>query len=230
MDTERFDTLTRVLASRRSLTGGLAAGMLTAIFGRDAEAHNALPACQRIKNKRRRNACRNKARRHNAQHKAAAANQCQGHNVCFEGDAAACGAAGNNCVCWVTPAGASVCGSLDGSYVAATCGDCEQEGRTCVQGGGTFCEGPVVCVLPCCPPGFRECGGRCVDVLRDSNNCGACGRSCGIDRPNICAGGSCCIDAGGTSPCSYAPSGGACAPVGGACCAGGGACTNGVCP
>jgi hypothetical protein len=129
----------------------------------------------------------------------------------------------------VTPTGASVCGGNDGAFAAESCDDCTQAGRICVLGDSTQCPGPVVCVLPCCPPGFRECGGQCVDVLRDPNNCGACGRACGMDRPNICAGGSCCIDAGGTSPCRCAPSGSACAAVGAACCSVG-ACTNGVCP
>lgn len=226
MDTERFDALTRMLASRRSLAGGMLAGTLAVALGHGATAHNALPACRRIKDKRRRNACRRRARQHNARH----ANQCLGHNVCAESGAAACGAPGNECYCWVTPAGTSVCGGNEGAFAADNCDQCAQAGRICVQGDGAFCPGPVVCVLDCCPAGFRECNGQCVDVMRDSANCGACGRDCGIDRPNVCAGGSCCIDGSGTSPCSCAPSGGACAPVGQACCAGGNACANGVCP
>lgn len=226
MDTGRFDNLSRVLASRRSLAGGVLAGAIGMLFGREAVAHNPLPACRRIKNRRRRNVCRRKARQHNARH----ANQCLGRDVCAQGDAAACGAPGNDCYCWVKPDGTSICGGLEGSFPAGSCEECAQLGRTCVRGGGTFCSGPVVCVLPCCPAGFRECNGRCVDVLRDPANCGACGRNCGTDRPNVCAGGSCCADGSGAFPCNCTPSGGACAPVGAACCAGGAACANGVCP
>jgi hypothetical protein len=238
MDAERFDRFTRILSSRRIALGGLAGIASAALSGwvtpEAAGAHNALPACRRIKNKNRRNACLRRARQHNALHKVkvppASPPVCQGRNVCAQGNAAACGAPGNECYCWVTPAGASVCGGNDGAFVVDDCGDCEETGRICVLGDGLNCPGPLICVLPCCPAGFRECNGVCVDVLRDSNNCGACGRSCGIDRPNICAGGSCCIDGAGNTPCLCAPQGSACAPVGGACCSGGATCTNGVCP
>lgn len=240
MDDRRFDALTRALSSRRTALGSVA-GTLAALLGlalpEEAESHNFLARCRRIKDPQRRRACLRRARAHNRRHRLSpppppppTPDQCQGRNVCAQGNAATCGAAGNECYCWVTPQGVSVCGGNDEAVVADRCADCAAAGRICVLGDGLNCPGPFICVLPCCPAGFRECNGRCVDVLRDPNNCGACGRSCGIDRPNICAGGSCCIDAGGTSPCRCSPSGGACAPVGEACCAGGGTCTNGVCP
>jgi hypothetical protein len=233
MDADRFDRFARILSSRRVALGGLLGGALAALSGwatpEEAGAHNPVPACRRIKNKNKRKACLKRANQHNALHRVPPP-VCQGRNVCAQGVAAACGAPGNECYCWVTPQGTTVCGGNDGAFVVDSCGECAATGRTCVIGGGLNCPEPFICVLPCCPPGFRECNGRCVDVLRDPNNCGDCGRSCGIDRPNICAGGSCCIDGAGNSPCLCAPRGGAYAPVGQACCSGGGTCTSGVCP
>jgi len=44
-------------------------------------------------------------------------------------------------------------------------------------------EGSVLCFLP-----FHNCNDKCVDLQTDSNNCGACGHSCGQAK---CEGGSC---------------------------------------
>lgn len=39
----------------------------------------------------------------------------------------------------------------------------------------------------CCPTGNRLCGGKCVDVATDANNCGTCGTVC--TEPDTCGGG-----------------------------------------
>lgn len=39
------------------------------------------------------------------------------------------------------------------------------------------------------PPQWATCGGRCVDLFKDSNNCGQCGRACLPDLQ--CANGGC---------------------------------------
>jgi hypothetical protein len=33
-----------------------------------------------------------------------------------------------------------------------------------------------------CPPGQTDCGGTCVDLKNDPNNCGACGNVCGAGQ------------------------------------------------
>jgi len=48
-----------------------------------------------------------------------------------------------------------------------------------------------------CAPGATACGGRCVDVASDQNNCGGCGVRC--NRSQTCKAGACIvweIDAG----------------------------------
>lgn len=41
-----------------------------------------------------------------------------------------------------------------------------------------------------CPGGLAVCGGGCVDLITDSNNCGACGNVCGPIAP-FCQAGKC---------------------------------------
>jgi hypothetical protein len=56
---------------------------------------------------------------------------------------------------------------------------------------------PVVC-----PPGTFDCGGQCVDLMTDDDNCGSCGESCdglgdiGLGYGQICVGGNCQCPAG----------------------------------
>lgn len=85
---------------------------------------------------------------------------------------------------------------------------------------------------PACGPGEIDCGGRCTDTLRDSENCGSCGVICELGTP--CHRGSCeSADCVGTVLC-----GGECADLlndpnhCGACehaCTGGMFCVGGVC-
>lgn len=54
-----------------------------------------------------------------------------------------------------------------------------------------------------CQPGFRCCDGLCVDINRDSNNCGNCGHNCGEGK--ICMNAD-CVEACGGVICSDAQS------------------------
>lgn len=48
-----------------------------------------------------------------------------------------------------------------------------------------------------CPAGEKECGGRCVSLLSDEANCGACGTTC--DALAICSAGACACAPGATA-------------------------------
>jgi hypothetical protein len=50
------------------------------------------------------------------------------------------------------------------------------------------CEDSEFCAAGACAcrPGLTECGGACVDLAADAQNCGACG--------NACSGGGACVD------------------------------------
>jgi Putative metal-binding motif len=82
------------------------------------------------------------------------------------------------------------------------CGSCDKacgsnqyccQGR-CLNDPGAATSGPVApeatgcnCATDC---GSKACcGSRCVDLIKDSHNCGACGYECGADHE--CMGGSC---------------------------------------
>ena len=46
---------------------------------------------------------------------------------------------------------------------------------------------------PMCDAGHASCGGVCVNVLRDRDNCGACGRTCAKNATGCTAGRCTCI-------------------------------------
>ncbi|MFH1436849.1 MAG: hypothetical protein ABIJ56_14170 [Pseudomonadota bacterium] len=51
-----------------------------------------------------------------------------------------------------------------------------------------------------CPAGTWRCGGECVDLSSDRDNCGACGHEC--DAEEVCFDGECILECpAGTSPC-----------------------------
>jgi len=49
------------------------------------------------------------------------------------------------------------------------------------------------CVSGCCPPGYTNCNGTCVDLNFDGSNCGVCGNRCNTSQyPGLfCWGGKC---------------------------------------
>lgn len=72
MDSRRFDAFTRTLSSRRSALAGLAAGvgaLLGFALPEEAEAHNFLARCRRIRHPGRRGRCLRQAQEHNFRHR-----------------------------------------------------------------------------------------------------------------------------------------------------------------
>lgn len=98
MDAPRFDHLTRSLSSRRTAVSGLLGGALATLLGEAASAHNPVPACRRIKDTRKRAACRRKAKRHNAQHCSGEGTPCADCRTC-QGGMCAADASLNNVAC-----------------------------------------------------------------------------------------------------------------------------------
>ncbi|MDB4998208.1 MAG: hypothetical protein JWM74_5640 [Myxococcaceae bacterium] len=63
-------------------------------------------------------------------------------------------------------------------------------------GGGTTTKAVVAADAPCPGPGLtRRCGGRCVNIQTDDNNCGSCGTSCSGGKH--CDGHMFCRDSAG---------------------------------
>ena len=59
---------------------------------------------------------------------------------------------------------------------------------------------------PGCASGEADCGGICVDLDSDEDNCGACGNPCAFDE--ICVAGECVeCEPGQTQPCYTGPVG-----------------------
>jgi hypothetical protein len=49
------------------------------------------------------------------------------------------------------------------------------------------------CLSGCCPPGYTNCNGACVDLNFDASNCGACGSLCNTAKYKglFCLNGRC---------------------------------------
>jgi hypothetical protein len=76
-------------------------------------------------------------------------------------------------------ADSGVPGCFDLTQSSDHCGSC-----------GTSCEGGNTCnESQCCPPGNRSCGGTCINVQTDPNNCGGCDAGC--PSPAQCSAGTC---------------------------------------
>ena len=83
---------------------------------------------------------------------------------------------------------------------------CCRAGQTCING---------MCLSVVCNAPYVNCGGRCVDPQTDSNNCGACGKTCATRQ--TCCNGSCINPT--TDPNNCGGCGKAC-PAGQTCCNG----------
>jgi hypothetical protein len=103
---------------------------------------------------------------------------CAGYPVPVETDSNNCGNCGNVCP------GPEVCAA---GHCANPCGptpaSCAGGFQYPLSDGGVSCP-----TCPGCTYGYVP-GPTCVDVLSDSNNCGACGRACATGQ--ICSSGNC---------------------------------------
>jgi hypothetical protein len=104
-----------------------------------------------------------------------------GPGGCFDTshDPQNCGACGNRC------ATGQICSS--GVCVSGGC-SCSNNNQ-CTSNGGCSCNGGPACT------GSSNCCGMagCRDLLTDEQNCGACGKACGVGQ--LCCGGA-CVDQG----------------------------------
>lgn len=134
----------------------------------------------------------------------AGTDKCNGGCADFSADVRNCGACGNACGAGQEcRAGACACAagttSCDGACVVTTtdarhCGGC---GNACapndVCGAETLADGGVAASCrSTCAAGTVQCGQGCVDLLNDSQNCGACSAAC--DNQRTCRGGVCAYD------------------------------------
>jgi hypothetical protein len=124
-------------------------------------------------------------------------NDAANSGVCPSGEVCLGGSCKLSC-----PAGFTECNGrcVDTSNDPANCGGCS--GGTLSDGGTSSfaCTGGLVCVgrtcTTSCPSGQTNCGGRCVDLSTDPQNCGACDspsdrRACGPGK--ACVGGGCVV-------------------------------------
>jgi hypothetical protein len=173
MNGTHFDALVRVLTdratTRRALTRGLTAGSLAAIFGQtavdEADAHNRLAACRRIKQKRRRALCLRRARQHNAAHRTPPLVPPPTPVQCVADDCPDPG------VCKVRACADNVCAPENVSDGTS----CGSDRETC--GGGV-----------CCPFLHSNCFGRCVSLTCEGSLAGGCDQRCDVPGAACCGG------------------------------------------
>lgn len=125
---------------------------------------------------------------------------------------AECGGCGISCTGATHCCGASCIDTSNNNDNCGSCGNPCTGGNVCVGGtcqcpsGQTLCNG-VCCNGTCsdglcCPNGFTNCLGRCVDLQTDLGNCGRCGFSCSagdVGSTRVCSNGACeCKSSGDT--------------------------------
>jgi len=205
MDDARFDEISRRVASRRTVVGGLTAALA-------ALAAPLIPeGLARKKKKKKPKKCK------------AGAVRCGKTCVNTGTDAQNCGGCGNRCANGAAclggqckpptttqcPAGQFRCGGqcVDPSSDESHCGSC-----------GNRCQGDLTCLdglCGCADGSDTQCGSLCVDTQTDEENCGSCGNTCGDNE--TCRQGGCT-----SSPCGPNEidcGGGRCIPdVPNACC------------
>ncbi len=98
---------------------------------------------------------------------------------------------------WGTRSRRGLLGLLAGGLAALEAGGggaaagCAKAGKRCGH-GKRCCEGARCKHGRCrCTSSFTTCGGRCVDVETDPNNCGACGNTCAAEQ--ACEDNHCCL-------------------------------------
>lgn len=83
------------------------------------------------------------------------------------------------------PMSESACDASGGAW---SDDDLAAHGFNCTcPGGGDW--GPMGCAAPACAAPSALCGGACVDLATDRNNCGACGSTC--TKAQTCLKGAC---------------------------------------
>jgi hypothetical protein len=186
MDGQRFDRLTRMIASRRGVVRGLAAVVIGGAALGVADADARISTCRRGRQ------------------------TCQRHNQCCSEECLR--GVGvplkdrNRCAC---EDGLTQCGSrcVDLATDDRNCSAC---GATCAA-GSTCCGGVCVdlrhdanhcgaCSDPCAASSSC-CNGVCRNLGADEGNCGTCGHNCG---PNdVCVSGACFCLASCESNCGH---------------------------
>jgi hypothetical protein len=138
----------------------------------------------------------------------ACTSMCSGKCADLKTDSANCGKCGTvcptgatcvqgSCQCTATDSGSAQtkCGSacVDTKTDNTNCGKC---GTLCgndagaVLGGGTWACLNGTCGITC-PMNKTECGGACVDMKTDNDNCGSCSNAC-VAMTEQCTQGLCC--------------------------------------
>jgi hypothetical protein len=84
---------------------------------------------------------------------------------------------GGGCLTGLTSCGPTCANLQTDSLNCGACGVVCAPGETCQQGAcaATTTNAPALG----CDAGLTDCGGSCVDLTSDNNNCGACGNACG---------------------------------------------------
>jgi hypothetical protein len=120
-------------------------------------------------------------------------------NVCPVGDECVAGQCVLDC-----PIGQELCNGVckDTKSDVANCGGCAGSGGV-VCAMGQSCDEGICCAAgfenvdnlgKCCPIGWKNCGGTCVDPNNDNANCGGCANMGGVvcGSGTTCEGGECC--------------------------------------
>ena len=232
MDTERFDALTRRLATQRpsrrhllrSLGGSLAGAVLAGVRGRPGEAAKGGCKAEGKHCTKPDQCCAGLVCGANgtcqpglgvggncqglgARCGPSAGGRCCASLVCADADSAGNGVCHEFCANSTTcPSGQTCCGGAceDTQTDPNYCGSCD---RACGP-GGTCVNGSCVCTAPAI-----ACNGVCVDLQTDPNNCGACGYDC-LANTGIagCQNSTCCFP-NGTSCIVQGPNAKCCSGV-----------------
>ncbi|MBL8917403.1 MAG: VCBS repeat-containing protein [Myxococcaceae bacterium] len=138
---------------------------------------------------------------------------CDANGQCQSGlTITACGSQGNECrVCSTN----QTCNSGQCSTANTTGGGSATGGGVAggASGGGTAggaTGGGAAGGMTSCSSGFTACGLRCVATQSDFDNCGACGRSCGINQ--YCSNGQCAAVPASCGPAQPCPTNYYCDP------------------